>query len=66
MTPRRALAAVLAALCLGACAAATPAPTTGPAPALDGASTPAAVLEQAREVADQLEQRQAELETMVP
>jgi hypothetical protein len=67
MRPRRTLAAVLAALCLalGACATAGPAPTTAP-PAGDQSVSPAAVLDQAREVSSQLEQRQADLESMIP
>ena len=67
MRRRRALASLLAALCLtlSACAAAGPAPTTAP-PAGDQSGSPAAVLDQAREVASQLEQREADLESMIP
>jgi outer membrane lipoprotein-sorting protein len=67
MRRRRALAALLAVLCLtlGACAAAGPTPTTAP-PAEDQSGNPAAVLDQAREVAHQLEQREADLESMIP
>jgi hypothetical protein len=66
MRRRRTLASLLAALCLtlGACATAGPAPTTAP-PAGDQ-SGPAAVLDQAREVASQLDQREADLESMIP
>jgi hypothetical protein len=67
MRRRRTLAALLAALCLtlSACAAAGPATTTTP-PAGDRSGSPAAVLDQAREVASQLEQRDADLESMIP
>lgn len=68
MSPRRTLAALLASLCLAlsACASATPPETTTPDPAAEQPSTPAAVLDQARDVASQLEQRDADLESMVP
>jgi hypothetical protein len=67
MRSRRALAALLASLgmALGACATAGPAPTTAP-PAGEQAETPAAVLDQARDVASQLEQREADLESQLP
>ena len=67
MRCRRTLVALLAALslALGACATAGPAPTTAPAPG-DQPGSPAAVLDQAREVASQLEQREADLESMIP
>lgn len=67
MRCRRALAALLASLCLAlsACATAGPAPTTAP-PGEDQPGSPAAVLDQAREVASQLDQREADLESMIP
>jgi len=67
MRRRRTFAAFLAALCLtlGACATAGPATTTEP-PAEDQTGSPAAVLDQAREVASQLDQREADLESMIP
>ncbi len=66
MTARRTLASILAALLLGACASSTPTATTLPTPAADRAGTPTAVLNQAREVAEQLDQREAQLESIAP
>jgi uncharacterized lipoprotein YmbA len=66
MLTKRALASVVAALLLSACASATPTATTRPAPAENEAGTPAAVLDQAREVAGQLDQREAQLESIAP
>lgn len=66
MKRRSALAALLAAACLSACASATPPETTVPPPAAEQAGTPFAVLDQARDVASQLNQREADLESMIP
>jgi len=66
MKRRSALAALLAAACLSACASATPPETTVPPPAAEQAGTPIAVLNQARDVASQLNQREADLESMTP
>jgi hypothetical protein len=66
MQARRALASIVAALLLSACASSAPAATTQPAPAADRPGSPAAVLNQAREVADQLNQREAQLESIAP
>jgi len=67
MRCRSTLVALLAALrlALGACATAGPAPTTAP-PAEEQPGSPAAVVDQAREVASQLNQREADLESMIP
>jgi outer membrane PBP1 activator LpoA protein len=64
MLAKRALTSVVAALLLNACASATP--TTTPRPAENEAGTPAAVLNQARDVAGQLDQREAQLESIAP
>lgn len=53
------------ALLLSACASAPPTATTQPAPA-DGAGAPIEILDQARELAEQLEQREAQLESIAP
>lgn len=66
MKARRALVSIVAALLLSACASAAPTATTQPAPAADRAGTPSAVLNQAREVAEQLNQREAQLESIAP
>ncbi len=68
MRRRRTLAALLAALCLtlSACGAGNPAQTPAPATPADEAGTPAVVLDQARDVAADLEQRQADLESLIP
>jgi len=66
MSPRRCLAALAAAVCLSACASAAPPPTTAPPSSIAPAGTPGAVLDQAQQVADQLGQREADLESMIP
>jgi hypothetical protein len=65
---RRALVTLAAAFCqaLSTCASAAPPETNAPPPATGQAGTPAAVLDQARDVAAQLEQREADLESMIP
>ncbi len=65
MLGRRALALVVVAALLSACASASPTATTQPAPA-DGAGTPIEVLDQARDLAEQLEQREAQLGSIAP
>ena len=66
MPVKRTLAGIAAALLLSACASATPTATTRATPAPNPQSGPVVVLDQAREVADQLNQREAELESIAP
>jgi len=65
MLGRRALASLVVAALLSACASASPTATTQPAPA-DGAGTPIEVLDQARDLAEQLGQREAQLGSIAP
>jgi len=65
MLGRRALALVVVAALLSACASAGPTATTQPAPA-DGAGTPIEVLDHARELVEQLGQREAQLGSIAP
>ena len=62
----RFLAAIVAAAFLTACSGASPA--QDPSPTTNGGlvGTPVSVLDQARDVASDLEQRQADLESMIP
>jgi uncharacterized lipoprotein YmbA len=66
MLVKRALAGIAAALLLSACSSAAPTTTTRATPAANPQSGPVVVLDQAREVADQLNQREAELESIAP
>ena len=66
MTRRSACAAVLVALTLSACAAAGPSPTTTAPPAASQDGSIGGVLDQARDVAAQLEDREADLESIIP
>ena len=62
---RRGLVLVVAAALLSACTSASPTATTQPPPA-EGAGTPMEVLDQARDLAEQLEQREAQLGSIAP
>jgi hypothetical protein len=66
MRVRSTIATLLAAAWLTACSAGTPAATTTTAAPADQAGTPGAVLQQAHDVAADLEQREADLESMIP
>ena len=66
MLTRRTPVSVAAALLLSACASATPTATTQPPSGADGADTPIAVLEQARDTAEQLGRREAQFESLIP
>lgn len=63
---KRSLAALIAALFLAGCTGSTPPDPASPPPAQEPSGLPTQVVGDARDVADGLEQRYQDMESMVP